>query len=595
MKAFAVRVIGTRPLAAFTVALFVSLSVGALGFSLLYGYSSTINSALSGAPAASGQIIMQGSARAVYSSQVPSSIALSLSHLEGVDASAVTLTPTVLNGAAAVIRGLPSLSSLDSSIIEGQSSAGASILLGCELQKRVGLEVGDTVVVSSPFLSSAVALTVTGIYCTGDLRDYEAAVTLETGSALSGLSQGIANIITVGGISQALLEQILSSAYSLTVSFDFSDLPAGSLLITDPSGAPVATAPANGSGSSAFTLPFGYYTIAYQQSYFTANLTSVLLDGDREISLSLPTGTFDVYVNCPSSAPPTLRLSNGTSLTGEPSGEGWIFHAPAGVHTLTCTGTSLKILVWGDTAVSPLQQGPSLSKVSVSVFWQDGQPATGFLVTAWDANGTLVRSAESQKPSCDLLLPPGQYTLKVSKPPYAVECAADVPSQGSVAITLPRISTAYSIPVSLYLQLKAIAPIDASGAALGSLVGATTASLLVAFLATAALSAIAIYSVFRGLFSSCHENLKVLRLLGSSAWRVMAIISPALLAITIAASAASALAVWAAFSAFGLASALTFMGYGIPFSMPAALAYALAVGIMSWLISSAAALRNVEA
>jgi len=593
LRRLATGLIGPRPLAAFVVALLVVLSVGALGFSLLYGYSSTINSALSGATTAGRQIVMQESARAVYSSQVPSSIAASLSMLEGITASAVSLTPTTLEGLPLVIRGQQSLSSMDAFIVEGGSSTGASILLGCMLRERSCLEVGDTVIVSSPFLPSAAALTVTGVYRTGDLRDYEAIVSLEVGSSLSGLSRGLANIITVDGASQAQLEQLLGSAYSLSVSFTFADLPAGSILVTDITGAPVATAQASGSGSLNFTLPFGYYNIAYQQSYFSVNLTSILLEGDREVQLSMPPGTFSVYVGCAPGATPILVLSNGTTLDGTPSGGGWSFDAPAGVHTLACNGTSLKILVWGNTTVSLVEQ-PSLSTLAVAAFWQDGQPATGFLVTAWAADGTLVRSAESMASSCDLLLPPGQYTIRISKPPYTVECSADIPSQKSVDITLPRASTAYSIPVSFYIRLKSVAPLDASGAAIGSLVGVTTASLLAAFIATAAISAMAIYAVFRGLFSSCRENLMTMRLLGSSTQRTFAIIGPLLLAITAVASFASALVAWTAFSAFGLASSLTFMGYGIQFSLPVALAYALTVGGISCLISSAAALWSVE-
>ncbi|MEM2128021.1 MAG: hypothetical protein QXH67_07360, partial [Candidatus Bathyarchaeia archaeon] len=467
-------------------------------------------------------------------------------------------------------------------IIEGEIPRGGGlwILLGEKAFHRLGLRVGEIITLGSPSSTSILTLQVTGVYRTGGLRDYEALVPLEIGVELGSLPRGTISAIRVGGINGKELGSLLRTLYNLTL---IHEAGRGEIIILDSLNAPVASFKMEGR-SHTLLLPFGYYTVIYRESYLTADLSSFLLRENLTITLGVPgKESYRLMVVAPKADHLTLTREDGLSIQGRLEGDTWVFDAPLGLYTLMMDGGSYLVPLLGDTTFNPSHPQVAMERVVVRVQWQDGRGVTDYLISLRSADGVLVSSMRSLSPEASINLPPGEYEAEVSKPPYTSRVRFKVPGE-EVWVVLPSVSNPGRITPSLFQQLKAVTPIEASTATLTSLTGITTSSITALALSLAILSMIAVFTVQRGLYKSAEDNLQVLTILGAGRKSFLKIIWIKLLGLNIALGLASAYSTLRIHEFLSSKIQLSVLGYGIEPDPPLALIYSLTLCIVSWLL-----------
>ena len=578
----AIKVLRPKALLAFSLAMMISLTTASQAFTLLLGFSESLSSSFGGLE--EGVIIMQKGAKSIHTSRVPASLAESLRRMGGVDAQAITLTPTTLKGHPIVVRGVEKLDDYLGKMVEGEAprEGGSWILFGEKALQRLGLRTGEIITLGSPSSTGIITLQVSGVYRTGGLRDYEAIVPLEVGVELAGLPPGTTSAIRVEGMEENELRALTGSLYNLTL---IHEAEGGYITILDSLNTPVASLKLEGRRNHTLQLPFGYYTIIYRESYLTINLTSLLLKEDRTINLRTPGGEiYRLRVVAPETEPPTLRRGDGSLIQGRRDGEGWVFEAPLGLYTLMLGERSYLIPIIGDTSFNPTQTLEALERLRIRVQWIDGADVSDYLLTLRKPDRALVASMRCLAPEASIDLPQGEYEAEVSKPPYLSRVKLRIPGE-TVRIILPSVSSPGRVPPSLFQQLKAVAPLDASYTTLTSLTGLTTSSIIAPILSLTILSIIAVFTVQRGLYRSAEDNLKVLTALGAGRGETLRIIWIKLLGLNMALGAASA---YSASAIHGILSSIprfTVLGYGIEPEPILTLIYSITLSILSWLLT----------
>jgi len=585
----AIKVLRPKAVLTFALLITVSLTTASLTFNFLYSLNETLASALGGL--SDGSVIMQGGSRSIYTSMVPVTVAASLNHIQGVKAEAMTLTPCMIRGELIIIRGVSDLSQYEKSLILGTiPKEGGWLLLGEKAQRRLGLKIGEVVFIGSLLTPAIIPLSITGVYRMGDLRDYEAVVSLSTGSAVAGRPENIASIIQVNGLSTIETEALLSKSHALTVKYE--DM-GGQILILDSSANPIASVKTDAAGSRSISLPFGYYTITYNSPYTTTNITSILLSEDVTVDVRrvLRDGLI-LKVHVDREARPTLQLEDGRIIEGEWRDGAWIFSTPSGLHTLMLGDSRYPVPMMGDTVFKLGGEDVPLREVEVQVYWRDGSPVDDYLLTVWSAEGELVASTTSNQPTTKLALPEGEYRVEVSKPPYTLKNQLSIPAQSTMIMRLPALPGVRSIPLELFQHIKAVAPVDASTLTLGSLIGITLSAFAALTITLALLSVAVVLSVYRGLHASCRDNLQILEKFGASRWKMLRVLGPVTLLLTLALGFLSTLL--AAMLQHGLALdlKLTILGYGLGYRPDYGLAYTVSLGLASWFVSAARLLHK---
>ena len=581
----AAKILRPKALLGFTVAMLASLTTANLVFAYLYGFTSTVNQSLGGL--SEDVVILQDGARSIYTSRVPLSLAKSLCMLPGVEACAVTLTPLTLAGKPIVFRGVETFKGYAQKIVKGSlpTKEGLWVLLGEKARERLGLETGDIVVVGSLSTSYLVTLHVAGTFRLGDLRDYEAVVPYVTGAELAGLPRGLASAIQVKGIETGELESLVKSLYKLTIEHDAGR---GHVDVLDSLNTPVASFALEEPGAETFQLPFGHYTMVYRESYLTSNLTSILLTENQTLSLMTPDkDVFKLEVTALETETPTLQLENGSLIQGSWIGDAWLFEAPQGLHTIKLGETSYLILLMGDTTFNPHTFEETLTQVKIRVQWQDGADVTDYLVSVRKTGGTLLSSTRSLTPLVTLNLPEGEYTAEVSKPPYLAKVQFTVPDQQTITLSLPAISNPSRITPTLFQQLKAVTPIDASSTTLSSLIGLTASSLTALSICLTLLSVVAVFTVQKGLYTSAEDNLNVLWALGAGKSQTIRMVWIKILGLNLALGLVATCLALTIHEYLSSNLAFTILGYGLQAKPSLTLAYSLMLGIASWLLSVA--------
>lgn len=581
----AAKILRPKALLGFTIAMLASLTTANLVFAYLYGFTTTVTQSLGGL--SEDIVILQDGARSIHTSRVPLSLAKSLCMLPGVEARAVTLTPLTLAGKPIVFRGVETFKDYAQKIVKGSlpTNEGLWMLLGQKARERLGLETGDIVVVGSLSTSYLVTFHVAGTYRLGDLRDYEAVVLYDTGAELAGLPRGLVSAIQVKGIETGELESLVKSLYKLTIEYDAGR---GHVDVLDSLNTPVASFALKELGAETFQLPFGHYTIVYRESYLTSYLTSILLTENQTLSLITPDkDVFKLEVTALETETPTLQLENGSLIQGSWIGNAWLFEAPQGLHTIKLGETSYLIPVMGDTTFNPHTFEETLTQVKIRVQWQDGADVTDYLVSVRKTGGTLLTSTRSLTPLVTLNLPEGEYEAEVSKPPYLAKVQFKVPDQQTITLSLPAISNPSRITPTLFQQLKAVTPIDASSTTLSSLIGLTASSLTALSICLTLLSVIAVFTVQKGLYTSAEDNLNVLWKLGAGKSQTIRMVWIKILGLNLALGLAATCLALIIHEYLSSNLAFTILGYGLQAKPSLTLAYSLMLGVASWLLSAA--------
>ncbi|MEM0471732.1 MAG: FtsX-like permease family protein [Sulfolobales archaeon] len=182
---------------------------------ILLGIYETLEAQLGGG--SNIMIIYNPGSRTPYTSSVPAHLAIRLSEIGGVLASSPeVITPCIVNGRSVFMRGaIPEdLGKIDGlTIIDGDRIGLSDIdsaLIGRNAAERLGLRVGDTVLVFSILSDRYVELRIRGIFISGSALDDEIVAPLYVAQWLSGLDYGSVTLIRLKLSPSANISEVLS-------------------------------------------------------------------------------------------------------------------------------------------------------------------------------------------------------------------------------------------------------------------------------------------------------------------------------------------------------------------------------------------------
>lgn len=560
----------------------IALTLNSIAFTTSYGFITTITQIMGDIK---GKVILaQSGSKAIYTSMVPQSLAESLNRIDGVNVQSVILSPTTISGEPIVFRGVSSIQSYRDKVIYGAvpNTEGLWFMVGDKAYNRLNLKIGEIIPVGNPRNSRVLLLKLVAVYRTGDLRDWEAVVPLSIGRALTNLPEGVINIIEVEGVGKSEVEKLVGKSYNLTINHD---LQSGAIYILDSLNTPVECIKINAPGTESLLLPFGYYSLVYQESYLVLNITSLLLSRNRDINLTFKRDKlFKVTVYASKEESPIIQLQNGSEVHGEWMDGAWIFSVPGGLHKLTIYDSSYPLPVLEDVVFNPTIKAETLHRITLKVFTQDGVELNGYLVIVKDKAGNMVFSRSSSTHKISFLLPQGEYSVEVMKPPYKTDVTLKVSGDMEVKLKLPVILSLHKVPLTLYRKVEAYTQLDRSNASLQTLLGLSSEVLLASTLTLLALSVIAIFTIQEGLYNASKYNIKILTQLGAGRLQFLRIIGLPILLLNIVVGLTAG---WFTFTLNKLYfHQLTIFGYGMETPFTISVMYSVTLSILSWLYST---------
>ena len=591
-----IRVLGRRRLFSTLLSLFMASFLSSTLFAISLAYLCSFDVALRGG--VDGVVVLEGGSRSVFTSHVPLSLWESLRrHPEVSECEVFTLTPVQAGSRAVVVRGVRRellATEYAGHLLQGvvPGPEGPWALAGVKAAERLGLELGHDLVLASPLRPDLIHAQVVGIYSFGDHRDYELAVPLPLGQRLAGLPKNTASVIVVRGLSKARLDELLNGRFVLKVSCHID--VGGWVLVLDPLNALVASGRVEGPSTINFTLPFGYYTVAYQGPNFFSTLGEVLLTSDRtmDIGFSLEEPVV-LKVVAPREAP--VSLSNGSGpLEGSWADGYWTFVVEPGLYTLSVGNETYELPVFGDLVFNP-QGLVGGFELTVEVRSWDGGKVEGSLLVIENEEGEVVASLADCPPDVVVRLPEGTYTIRVFKAPYFVSRTVRVPEETAVVVELPRlISNPEKVPCRFYPALRPLASKEASSYAFYAFVGLSASYLLALEGVLLVLAALTCLAVHRHLYMSIRGELRVLRLLGFSWPRLLYHLGLPHLLLLAVSLALGLSAAWTFYVLASLDEVLTVLGYGSPFPPVKVLALTAISMLASWASSFAWGIRRAS-
>jgi hypothetical protein len=338
-----------------------------------------------------------------------------------------------------------------------------------------------------------------------------------------------------------------------------------------------------GNGWETASLPFGYYQVLYVNGFQSVNLTSILLTENKELLLEYePQATYTLIVKATSGQNVSLRLEDGSILEGVHESGEIRFKAPAGQHEILLDNKAYMLQVFKDMVFNPSLERLNLRELSLKVHSQVGTPLSGYSVTIYEGN-EVYSTLYSPGNNAELLLPDGDWTLEVYKPPYSMKVNVSIPEEKDVNVKLPTLLEPSRIPLSMYESLGVSDMLEESETTLNFLLGISVSVLFASSLTIFILSLIAALSVQRGVYVSARENIEIMTMLGAGMAEKFMILGFPLLITSLGISLVSG---WVSVQLSPIVlKGLTIMGYGLSIDHLYTLLYSAAIGICSWLVS----------
>ena len=544
-------------------------------------------------------LIMEEGARSVFTSHVPLSLYESLRRYPNITAcEPFTLTPTSIQNKTVIIRGasIEYLTACSKRLIRGKipNREGPWAIAGIKAAKRLNLKVNDCVAVASPLRPTIMYLKIAGICAFGDPRDYEVLVPLPIGQKIAGLPETIVSIITVEGIDAKSLANLLNQKMKLIIHCNID--VRGWILILDSLNMPVSSQMIEGPSTLNFTLPFGYYKVAYQSSSVLSILTEVLLTSNTSINVEFFLGsTRTLKVLASKEDTVILQNKTGSQIHGIWSNGSWIFLVKPGVYTLQINDKSYEVPIFGNTTFDPKGLENVGYKVTIKVVSWNGSEVSDFLLIVEDKEGNVVTTLRELSHQVSIKLPEGPYHVCIYKSPYFVSTWIDVPKQTNIVIKLPKmISNPEKIPYRIYTSLKPLMPEEAGSYTLQAFMSLTTSYIAAAITFLLSLSVIACFVVQRHFYLSISDKIKILQTIGFSRGKLITNIGTAHLLLSLISAITSTIIAWAVFTLTKLDLILTIMGYGADFPATKTLLLTTLSVFVSWLTSILWLIKRIE-
>ena len=585
------RIAGCKRLATFSAAFFVGLLTANLAFALIVEPGLGLDLILRGGEK-EGIAILDQASRSIYTSRIPLSLALSLGKLPNVQVEPLVTSICYAQGSTIVVRGIESASAYIKWLSLGRlpESDGPWIILGRRTAERIHSQIGQLIPVASSLARTIVLLTVAAVCNFGDMRDDEALVYEGVARQLSSIPQGMISTALVQGINRQAIEKLVEKNYKLNLKCA-SDL-SGSLVVLDANGVPLRTSNVVDKIEESYELPFGYYTIVFQNQYLYSTLDTILLKSDQSVEYSVITEQHPV-LKVSASRKPVLFRWDGAEVQASQEEGLWVFRSTPGIHRLELDPGSFTIPLFHSATFDPTILAGKAYTTRVSVSWSDGSPASDYSLLVRTPEGKVVLSILAPQDSMKVDLPQGNYVMEAYKLPYSAQITLSVPVASDVKLILPSIkSNVEKIPLQYYSFIKAMPIETVSAFTLASISGISAALLIGLAFSIIFLFVMVLAAVQRYLYLSAKNRLTVLSLLGASNQFFLTHIELPILAIVLTLATA---ATWISLTSNVLLfSKLTLFGHTIPHDPAMTLQFSATLTILVWLWGHFTLPKNIE-
>ena len=585
------RIVGYKRLAAFSAAFFVGLLTANLAFALIVEPGFGLDLILRGGER-EGIAILDRASRSIYTSRIPLSLALSLGKLPNVQVEPIVTSICYVQGSAIVVRGVESTGAYTRWLSRGRlpESDGPWIVLGRRAAERIHAPIGQVIPVASSLARTIVLLTVAAVCDFGDMRDDEALVHEGIARQLSSIPSGMISAAIVQGTNREAIEKLVETNYKLNLKCA-SDL-SGNLVVLDANGVPLRTSKVVDKLEESYELPFGYYTIVFQNQYLYSTLGTVLLKSDQSLEYSVRAEQRPV-LKVSASKKPVLLRSDGVQVQASEEEGLWVFRSTPGIHRLELDSGAFMIPLFHSATFDPTILAGKAYTTRVSVSWSDGNPASDCSLLVRTAEGRVVLSILVPQDNVKVDLPEGSYVIEAYKLPYSAQISISVPAVSDVKLILPSIkSNVEKIPLQYYTFIKAMPIETISAFTLASISGISAALLIGLAFSIIFLFVMVLATVQRYLYLSAKTRLTVLSLLGASNRFLLGHIELPILAISLALVAATASISFVSNAL--LFSRLTLFGHTIPHDPVMTLLFSATLTILVWFWGHFALAKNIE-
>jgi hypothetical protein len=449
-------------------------------------------------------IIIDESAKSVYTSILPARLAKDLNIILGLNAEPVTATLGYIDG---ILAPLWSQEILEDNINSIEKNW---IILGEALAAKLGKKIGDIVIVTSILRKEIHILKIIDIRSFNDPRDNYGFISREIARTIRGINEIDSSIIIFRNQIEAMeASKYLGQLYELKIHYNIPLQVRLRILASD--GSLISEKDISNSGVEVFKLPLGYYQLMISTSYTQLPIASIKLKESREISIRLD-GSVKLKI-IEFKEKPLLKDMNEKIIEPQRFNNTWIYEVPVGIYFLKLGDLELKLPLINDLELKQMEMEriSEVYKVRLEINWIDGKPIEEAYLTILTKDGGLI-TAVKVTGFYEIYLPRGEYLIKLIKGSYALEENFKVDGERIIQLIIPLRSSG-ECPYSPWLkEVKVLA----TGYDETSMISLMALSAEIAILASSIILSIITYtSIIDHLYESASKelnNLKELKL-----------------------------------------------------------------------------------
>jgi len=374
-------------------------------------------------------IIMDKSAKSVYTSILPARLAKDLNTVLDLNAKPITATLGYIDGLLTPLWSQEILG--DTMNITGKNW----IILGKAVAARLRKRIGDVVIVTSILRKEIHILKIVDIRNFNDPRNNYAFGSEELARTLRGIRGEDASIILFKDRAEAMkASRYLGKLYELKISYNIPLQAKLRIIASD--GSIISEKRISGSGMEVFKLPLGFYQLIISTGYANLPMESLKLKESKEINIKL-NGSVRLTITG-FREKPILKDMKGKVIEPQRLDSSWVYEIPIGVYFLKLDNLRLKLPVLTDLKIKPgeIQKIPETYKVRFDMSWIDGRPIREAYLTILTKAGELITAAKVTK-SYEIYLPRGEYSIKLVKGGYVLEKNLKINSEKRIKLVMP--------------------------------------------------------------------------------------------------------------------------------------------------------------
>ena len=374
-------------------------------------------------------IIMDKSAKSVYTSILPARLAKDLNTVLDLNAKPITATLGYIDGLLTPLWSQEILG--DTMNITGKNW----IILGKAVAARLRKRIGDVVIVTSILRKEIHILKIVDIRNFNDPRNNYAFISEELARTLRGIRGEDASIILFKDRAEAMkASRYLGKLYELKISYNIPLQAKLRIIASD--GSIISEKRISGSGMEVFKLPLGFYQLIISTGYANLPMESLKLKESKEINIKL-NGSVRLTITG-FREKPILKDMKGKVIEPQRLDSSWVYEIPIGVYFLKLDNLRLKLPVLTDLKIKPgeIQKIPETYKVRFDMSWIDGRPIREAYLTILTKAGELITAAKVTK-SYEIYLPRGEYSIKLVKGGYVLEKNLKINSEKRIKLVMP--------------------------------------------------------------------------------------------------------------------------------------------------------------